>query len=87
MSGRSVLLRTFFKNHLAFSPKGALDLMQKISCVQPPVDISQLTPSDQQLFGKHVHDLRKKDKWLTLDGSTAGISNGAGGEYEGVRLS
>jgi len=41
--------------------------MQKISCVQPPVDISQLTPEDQQLFGKFVHDLRKKDKWLTMD--------------------
>jgi hypothetical protein len=31
------------------------------------VDISHLTPSDQQLFGKFVHDLRKKDKWLTLE--------------------
>jgi hypothetical protein len=41
--------------------------MQKISCVQPPVDISQLTPSDQQLFGNYINDLRKKDKWLTLD--------------------
>ena len=43
--------------------------MQKISCVQPPVDISHLTPSDQQLFGKYAHDLRKKDKWLTLEGA------------------
>jgi hypothetical protein len=42
-------------------------LMQKISCIQPPPDISHLTPSDQQLFGKFVHDLRKKDKWLTLE--------------------
>jgi hypothetical protein len=41
--------------------------IQKISCVQPPVDISQLTPEDQQLFGKFVHDLRTKDKWLTLE--------------------
>jgi hypothetical protein len=41
--------------------------MQKISCVQPPVDISHLTPEDQQLFGKFVHDLRKKDKWLPLE--------------------
>jgi hypothetical protein len=40
--------------------------MQKISCVQPPVDISHLNPEDQQLFDKFVHDLRKKDKWLTL---------------------
>jgi hypothetical protein len=41
--------------------------MQKISCVQPPVDISHLTSEDQQHFGKYVHDLRKKDNWLTLE--------------------
>jgi len=40
--------------------------MQKISCIQPPVDISQITPEDQQQFGKCVHDLRKKVKWLSL---------------------
>jgi hypothetical protein len=41
--------------------------MQKISCVQPPVDISHLTSEVQQLFGKFAHDLRKKDKWITLE--------------------
>jgi hypothetical protein len=28
---------------------------------------SHLPPVDQQLFGKFVHDLRKRDKWLTLE--------------------
>lgn len=40
---------------------------QRTSCIQPPVDISQLTPEEQQIFGRCVHDLRKKDKWLTLE--------------------
>lgn len=39
----------------------------RTSCVQPPVDISQLTPEDRQLFGKFVHDLRKQNKWMTMD--------------------
>jgi hypothetical protein len=29
--------------------------------------MSQLIPEDRLLFGKFVHDLRKKDKWLTLE--------------------
>jgi hypothetical protein len=61
--------------------------MQKISCIQPPVDISHLHPVDQQLSGKFAHDLRKKDKWLTLEEAAAGISNAPGGEYERLRLS
>jgi hypothetical protein len=61
--------------------------MQKISCVQPPVDINHLTPEDQQLFGKFVHDLREKEKWLTLEeAQRQAYLNGAGGEYEGIRL-
>jgi len=39
----------------------------RTSCTQPPVDISQLTPEDQQIFGKCFHKLRKKDKWHTLE--------------------
>ena len=35
-----------------------------LTLIVPPVDISHLTPSYQQFFGKY---LRKKDKWLTLD--------------------
>jgi len=38
----------------------------QISCIQPPVDYKSLTPEDQQLFGKFVHDLLKQ-KGMTLD--------------------
>ena len=41
--------------------------MLKLSCKQPPVDISQLTPEDRQFFGKYIHDLQAKDKWITLE--------------------
>jgi hypothetical protein len=37
---------------------------QRISCIQPPVDTSQLTPEDLQLFGKLVHELLKNNKWM-----------------------
>jgi hypothetical protein len=40
---------------------------QRFSCKQPPVDTSQLTPEDLQLFGKLVHDLLKDNKWMLLE--------------------
>lgn len=40
--------------------------MIKNSCIQPPVDISQLTPEDLQLFGKLVHDLLRQNKSMFL---------------------
>ena len=46
-------------------PPGIIN--KKVSYVLPSPDISHLTPEDQQLFGKFVHDLSKKDKWLTLE--------------------
>jgi len=50
------------------TPNNRMDLGHaKISCVQPKVEISHLTPEDRQLVGKCVHDHRKKDKWLALE--------------------
>jgi hypothetical protein len=40
---------------------------QRISNIQPPPDWQSLIPEEQQLFGKYVHDLRKQDKWMTLE--------------------
>jgi hypothetical protein len=40
---------------------------QRISCVQPPVNTSQLTPEDLLLLGKLVHDLLKNNKWMLLE--------------------
>lgn len=40
---------------------------QRISCIQPPVDTSQLTPEDLQLFGRFVHDLLKNNRWMLLE--------------------
>jgi hypothetical protein len=30
-------------------------------------DWQSLIPEERQLFGKYVHDLRKKDKWLSVE--------------------
>lgn len=34
--------------------------MLKISCIPPPPNISSLRPEEKQLFGKLVHELRKR---------------------------
>jgi hypothetical protein len=39
----------------------------RTSCIAPPGDYKSLIPEERQLFGKYVHDLRKADKWLTLE--------------------
>jgi hypothetical protein len=41
--------------------------MLKIACIQPPVDTSQLTPEDLQLFGRFVHDQLRDNKWMFLE--------------------
>jgi len=39
----------------------------RISCIQSPPDWQYLIPEERQKFGKHVHELRKANKRITLE--------------------
>jgi predicted P-loop ATPase len=41
--------------------------MLEITCEQPSIDISALSPEDQQLFARLVQYLLEDNKWMLLE--------------------
>jgi membrane-associated PAP2 superfamily phosphatase len=65
-------------------PTELAELMQKISCVKLPEDISQLTPEAAFIRQMSPRSPQKAEVAYPGRGSTAGILYSAGGEHEGV---
>jgi len=42
-------------------------MTHRVSNIQPPPDWKSLIPEERQKFGKYVHELRKANKWITLE--------------------